>query len=104
MHYGHGKYRIWALQEKLGKDIVLRVGGGERPHVGSIILCRPGKESKVLSLVGHMDHVIGRPIAEKLCRKKKATVVCVCGVHVDKASKDEIDRLVENGRGLLKMI
>lgn len=97
---GKGKYRVWAREEKIGKDAIVTVGGGERPHIGSVIVCEPGKKAKTMTLLTHKDYVIGKPIAEKLCRKRNKTIVCICGVHVNNASKDEIRLLVKNGKEL----
>jgi hypothetical protein len=101
---GKGRYRVWAREERIGKDIIITIGGGERPHIGSVIVCEPGRKTKTISLPTHKDYVIGKPIAEKVCRREKKRVVCVCGVHVNNASEEEIDLLVKNGRELERKI
>jgi hypothetical protein len=101
---GKGKYRVWMRREKVGDDLVYLVGGGERPHVGSVVLKEPGKRARVLRLGTHHDHVVLKPIAVAACERHKCTVVAVGGIHVEDASREEVDLLVANCRGLMKCI
>jgi len=93
---GKGKYKVWLKEIKQGEDIVLILGGGERPHIGSVVLCEPKKEPRVINRKGHFDWMVAKPIAKKICRKRNKPVVCIAGVHVDKATKEEINLLKEN--------
>ena len=101
---GEGKYKVWLKQEPLGGDLIFILGGGDRSHIGAIILKEPNKKSKVIKLEGHYDHIVLEPIAEAASRKYKKTVVVVGGVHIDDASHDEIELIVANCRELLKCI
>lgn len=101
---GSGKYRVWLEKHQVGPDLVFFLGGGEKPHIGSIIVAVPGKPLQVTALEGHRDDVVLRPMAQKACEKYGVTVVVVGGVHVDRASKEEIDLLVKNCLGLLDEI
>lgn len=95
---GSGKYRVWLKEIKQGEDVVLLLGGGERTHIGSVILCEPGKETRTITRENHFDWIVGKPIAEKLARKRKKPVVCIAGIHVDNASREEIELLKNNCR------
>ena len=64
----------------------------------------PGEEARVVKLEGHYDHIVLEPLAKEACERYNRTVVAVGGVHVDNASKEEIDILVKNCRELLKCI
>ena len=101
---GEGKYKVFLEKTKLDKDIVYVLGGGERSHIGGIVFCEPGKKSTVIRLEGHFDDIVLKPIAEEACKKYKTKVVAVGGVHVDCASKEEIEILVKNCKELLKCI
>lgn len=78
---------------RLGEDIVLCVGGGDRPHVGCTVQAVPRASltgdggvsvtSSVLSLTGHKDEEICRRLAEKCAKKYNAVTVCTGGFHVD---------------------
>jgi hypothetical protein len=87
-----------------GDDIVYFLGGGERAHVGGIVICEPGKTPQVIRCEGHYDDIVFKPIAEAACIKYKTNVVAIGGVHVDHATKQEIDLLVENCRKLIPQL
>ena len=95
---GEGKYRVWLKELKQGRDIVLLLGGGEKPHIGSVVLCEPNKKPAVLNRKGHFDWMVAKPIAKKIVEKRKRAVVCIAGIHVDNATKKEIEILKENCR------
>lgn len=102
--YGEGKYAVWLKKELVGDDIVYMLGGGERPHVGSMVVKEPGKRARVVKIGEHYDYIVLKPIAEEACKKYNRTVVAVGGVHVDGATKKEIDILVNNCKELIKCI
>lgn len=101
---GSGKYKVWLKEEELSDHRLYILGGGERSHIGSVVVKEPNKDAVVVKLEGHYDHVVLEPIAEKACEKYNTTVVAVGGVHVDNASDDEINKLVENCKELEKCI
>jgi hypothetical protein len=101
---GEGKYKVWLEQKKIGHDIIYILGGGEKSHIGGIVFCEPNKETKVVLLEGHYDDIVLRPIAEAACKKYKTKVAAVGGVHIDNATKDEIELLVRNCNDLIKDI
>ena len=101
---GDGKYKVWLEQRKIEDDIVYILGGGERSHIGGVVICEPGKPSNVIRLEGHYDHVVLEPIAKAACKKYKTKVVAVGGIHIDNATKEEIDKLVDNCKELVKWI
>lgn len=98
---GEGKYRVWVKKQSVGSDLLLILGGGERSHVGGVVVCEPGKGPLVLSLAGHYDTVVLTMLAQAACTKYGQTVVAVGGIHVDNASKEEINLLVQNCRALI---
>ncbi len=101
---GRGKYKVWLKQQKIGDDLVFFLGGGQRSHVGGVVICEPGKKAQAIRLEGHFDDVVLKPIAEAACKKYKTKVVALGGVHVDHATKQKIDLLVENCKKLVKKI
>lgn len=101
---GRGKYKIWLQRYEIGDDLVFFLGGGERSHIGGIVVAEPKKKVKAVRLTGHYDDIVLAPIAEAACKKYKTKVVAVGGVHVDNATKEEIDLLVENCRKIAQKI
>jgi gallate decarboxylase subunit D len=98
---GSGKYRVWLEKHQVGSDLVYILGGGQQPHVGGIVLCEPGKPSQIVSRQGHLDTIVLTLLAEAACQKYHQAIVVVGGIHIDHASKEEIDVLVQNCRALI---
>ena len=101
---GEGKYKVFLEEKKIGNDLIYVLGGGERSHIGGVVICEPDKDPKAIRLQGHYDDIVLKPIAEAACKKYKTKVVAVGGVHVDNATKEEIDMLVKNCKELVKCI
>jgi hypothetical protein len=102
--FGKGKYKVWLKHEKIGNDLVFFLGGGERSHIGGIVIAEPGKKVKAVRLTSHYDDIVLLPIAEEACKKYNTKVVAVGGVHVENATKEEINLLVENCKKLATKI
>jgi len=108
---GEGKYKVWLKDEKLDRGIVITVGGGKFSHIGSIVLTEPGNSrtgkgfsctSQIINIHGHKEENVARMFAEKVCLMKNVPVLCVCGIHIDCATKKDIKILVSNAKKLLK--
>ncbi len=84
---------LTAVVTLAGEDLVVAVGGGERPHVGCIVVAvpvpsrrRPGEHSasvSVVTLPPHKEEPIARPIAERLAARLGRVAVVTAGVHED---------------------
>ena len=101
---GEGKYKVFLEEKKIDDDLIYILGGGERSHIGGVVICEPDKEPQVIRLEGHYDDIVLKPIAEAACKKYNKRVAAIGGVHVDNASQDEIDLLVKNCKELVKCI
>lgn len=86
--------------------VIVCVLGGEKPHVGAVAIGVPrpslrdpsatSATSSVFTLIGHKDDEIARPFAEKFAKRTGQPAVVVAGVHVKKAKKRDIEKLVAN--------
>ncbi|VVB98733.1 Uncharacterised protein [uncultured archaeon] len=101
---GKGKYRVWLRKIRQGGDMILLLGGGKRPHIGAIVVSEKGKKTKVFVKKGHLDHKVTKTIAQKAAKKMNKTVVCVAGIHIDNATKEDIKKLVKNCREIEKKL
>jgi len=101
---GKGKYKVFLEKKEIDTDLIYILGGGERPHIGGVVICEPNQETRVIKFENHYDTIVLQPIAEAACKKYKQKVVAIGGVHVDNATKEEIDKLVENCKELIKCI
>ncbi|MGE5553599.1 MAG: hypothetical protein ACM3XZ_06720 [Betaproteobacteria bacterium] len=104
---GTGRASLEVAVENSGDGLVVTVFGGDRPHVGTVILAqprpslsRPGDRSVTstcLPLLGHQEEALARPIAETLARELGVPVVVVAGVHLEGAQPAEIEAVVALG-------
>ncbi len=101
---GKGKLKIFLEKKELDGDLIFILGGGEKSHIGGVVICEPGKKPNVIRLGTHHDYIVLSPIAEKACEKYNKTAVAIGGIHIDDAKKDEIDQIVENCKELLECI
>ncbi|MBO4401709.1 MAG: hypothetical protein J5809_07670 [Selenomonadaceae bacterium] len=90
--------------ERVGEDILILIRGGDKPHIGSVVLAIPRKSlsgenfsctSSVLNVTGHKDEIICRAVAESYCKKFRAVTVCTGGFHVDNLSVAQIQEVVD---------
>jgi gallate decarboxylase subunit D len=88
---------LTAWVREVGDDVVVAVGGGDRPHVGCVVLAvpTPGRgasgfapSSSVLTIPPHKEEPIARAVAECVCRRTGRVTVVTAGVH-----EDDIDRV-----------
>lgn len=100
---GEEPLRLVFLVTRTREGIIVQLLGGDKPHVGAIVLSlpRPSRSAPgerrttttVLPLYGHQDDEVARPVAEELARKSGQPVVVVAGIHIDQASAADIERI-----------
>lgn len=99
-----GRRRLRAVAVREGRDLVVSVSGGDRPHVGCVVLAVPeargGAGSSVLTLPPHKEEALARPMAEALAAGLGAVTVVSAGVHEDGATPEAIQVWLELGREL----
>jgi hypothetical protein len=102
--------RIGAWVTSVGQDLVVAVGGGERPHVGCVVLAQPqpaktesGKWSascSVLTIPPHKEEPIARGIATRLAQAFGRVTVVTAGVHDDNLDADGVATYLRLGEEL----
>ncbi len=97
---GSGKHRVQLEKQFIGDHLLLILQGGQRPHIGAMVVCEPGKEPALIRLGTHKDHIVLTPIAEMACKKYKTTVVAVGGIHIDDATENDIEQVIKNCKRL----
>lgn len=103
---GEGKHRVRLLAVLTEEGVIITLLGGEKPHVGAVVLSIPRPSlaeperlsctSIVVPRLGHKDDQIAKPLAEELANKCGQPVAVVAGLHVDRATTEDIDLLVQN--------
>jgi len=98
-----------AWVREIGDDVVVVVGGGDRPHVGCVVLAvpSPGRGASgfapscsVLTIPPHKEEPIARAVAECVCRRLGRVTVVTAGVHEDDIDRDGITTYLRLGEEL----
>jgi hypothetical protein len=104
---------LTAWVREVGDDVVVAVGGGDRPHVGCVVLAVPspgrGDEGfaascSVLTIPPHKEEPIARAVAECVCRQLGRVTVVTAGVHEDEIDRDGIMTYLRLGEELAEAV
>jgi hypothetical protein len=95
-----GTLSLEAACVSVGEDVVVVVGGGQRPHIGAAALAvsMPNvhdpsvrtQSSYLAAVPGHKEEDLARDGALKLSKALNRTVVVTVGIHDDAISKERI--------------
>jgi hypothetical protein len=102
--------RIEGSVTSVGEDLVVAVGGGERPHVGCIVLAQPGGRKgcsascSVLTIPPHKEEPIARGIATRLAEALGRVTVVTAGVHDDNIDEAGITTYLRLGEELAEKL
>lgn len=109
-----GRHSLEAVITRTGDGLNVYLGGGEEPHIGTVVISQPRPSltgngeisctTSVFNFMGHKDDGLGVPLAEALCRNLNRNVVVTAGVHIEKATSEDLQRLNENLAELTKQI
>ncbi len=96
-----GRFRIEGRIEEIGRDLLVSVRGGTKPHIGAVGMATPRpslKDSKNWSatssnftFIGHKEDLLVKRISERLAAQLKRNVVVVAGIHWDGITSREIE-------------
>lgn len=95
---GEGRYTVRLESYNVGKDMLIVITGGEEDHIGSATLIEAKSHLQTMIKKGHQDHVISEKMANIIYDIIGKDLLVVCGIHIDDASKEEIDILVNNAQ------
>ncbi len=108
-----GRY-LEARTAIVGDDVVVAIGGGERPHVGCVVLAQPhparGGATKwsascsVLTIPPHKEEPIARGVAERLAASLGRVAVVTAGVHDDDIDAEGIATYLRLGKELAEKL
>lgn len=83
-----------------GADLAVRLYGGVRPHIGSVVLAVPrpslqdpsrmSATASVLNRPGHQDEWPARRLAESFASRLQTNVAVFCGIHYDNLDGEQI--------------
>ena len=111
---GPDQRHLEATVAVVGEDLVVAVGGGERPHVGCAVLATPyaaktgptawSASCSVLTIPPHKEEPIARGIATRLASGLGRVVVVTAGVHDDNIDPAGIRVYLELGEELAEAL
>lgn len=101
-----GRHSLRAVAVLTGQGVNIFLGGGELPHIGTVVISQPRHSLKgngviscttsVFNIVGHKDDILAVPLAEIFCKKLNQVIVVTAGVHIENAAEQDIARINGN--------
>lgn len=103
---GSGQYKILLQAHFIGADLLVSISGGTKPHIGAVSISqyhpslldqmRPSATTSLLAIAPHKEGEILYKIGGELARLYKTNVIVTGGIHIDHASPQDIQTLVNN--------
>jgi len=93
---GENRTKVNLKYFRIGKDLLVIITGGDE-HIGGVTLSEDDCCS-TLSKRGHKECIITKQIAPRIQNYFKQDVLVVCGIHIDSATSNEINILIDNAQ------
>jgi len=97
------KDRLEVGVSRVGRDLLICVSGGDKPHIGTAVVAVPRQSltgsgrisstSSVINLSGHKDELLCRELAERICSSTGCSVVCTGGFHADHITPQQLSEV-----------
>jgi hypothetical protein len=110
----HGEYDLSAGVRLIGRDVLVAVWGGEKPHIGAVAMAQPRPSLKnpevtsatasVFSYVGHKEDELVKAVSEILASALNTRVVVTAGIHWDNIQPEGIQQIIRNSEALVDLI
>ncbi|MFA7412628.1 MAG: hypothetical protein WCZ27_10355 [Tissierellaceae bacterium] len=102
--YKNARVQINIETIELGNDLCVVIWGGDKPHLGTVILStarpsladknRTSTTSSTINISGHKDDQVARPVSEILSAGLNKNVAVVCGIHIRDITLEEIQEII----------
>ena len=110
LRVSRGRFSIQAHVQEIGRDVLVSLWGGNRPHIGAIGMATPrpslkdpkkwSATSSNFTYVGHKEDSVVKMISEKLASRLKTHIIVVAGIHWDNIRPEEIENIQDLTRKL----
>ena len=99
-----GRHTIIFESRLVGNDVLVTIYGGDEHHIGGVSIAFLTKSHyrdadtvsvNTLTFPGHKDYIVSNSAAERLAKALRKSIVVTVGIHMDSASKAEIEEAVE---------
>ena len=100
---GEGRCQVTLSLTDTGNGIHGLLTGGEKPHVGGVVLALPrpslsgegwSTDVYITPVPGHKDVDVARTVAEMLARELRLPVAITAGIHSDNLCPEELSKLI----------
>ena len=109
-----GAYDLEASVRWIGKDLLVAIWGGEKPHIGAVSVAQPRPSLKdpkdtsatasVICMLGHKEDELAKAISEVLAATLNTPVVVAAGIHWDNIDEEGIRSVTRNSEILVDLI
>lgn len=109
-----GAYDLEASIRLIGKDLLVAIWGGEKPHIGAVSVAQPrpslkdptmtGATASVFCFLGHKEDEPAKAASEILAATLNTQVVVTAGIHWDDISEEGIRKVIRNIQILVDLI
>jgi len=96
-----GRFEVEAVVTRTHDGINICIGGGERPHIGTVVISQPRESllgdgtisctTSIINVLYHKDDGVAVPLAEMVCKAINQLVVVTAGLHIENAVQSDID-------------
>ena len=109
-----GRFRIEALVQEIGEDLLVSMWGGTRPHIGAVGIAVPrpslanadrfSATSSNFTFTGHKEDRLVKEVSEVIAATLHKNVVVTAGIHWDALKPRELGVVQELARQLAHKI
>lgn len=88
----------------VGSDLCVSVFGGDKPHIGAVALASPrvslddpsipSSSASVMTISGHKEDLLARELSLVLSSQLKSVVSVSMGIHIEKATQEDIESII----------
>jgi hypothetical protein len=110
---GEGRCRIEARLLPVGDHLSITVTGGEA-HIGAVALAEPypsrtdpekiSASVSIITRTTHKEDDIARRVSSRVTSAARVPVLVCCGIHLDRITGDEIEKIHQNVELLIENI
>ena len=109
-----GSYDLEASVQRIGKDFLIAIWGGEKHHIGAVAVAQPrpslkdpratSSSASVICLLGHKEDHLAKAAAETISATLDTVVTVTAGIHWDNISEQGINKINRHFRILIELI
>jgi hypothetical protein len=105
---GKARTEVKLKAERLGEDLLVSICNAGA-HIGAVAVGDFDPEQKTVSVSvilrrGHKEDGIAQRAAHVICSRLQRAVCVVAGIHIDRATRGEINQIVRNAASAVRAL